>query len=71
MYEVRVVNHRFTGRQLMELPFIDKITVSRIRRRNHWITPHGSTILEYNDRLIFTGKRDDVAEIRRQLRKQN
>lgn len=71
LYEVRVVNHRFTGRQLMELPFIDKITVSRIRRRNHWITPHGSTILEYNDRLIFTGKRDDVAEIRRQLRKQN
>ncbi len=71
LYEVRVTNHRFTGRQLMDLPFIDKITVSRIRRRNHWITPHGSTVLEYNDRLIFTGKRADVAEIRHQLRKRN
>ena len=71
LYEVRVVNHRFTGRQLMDLPFIDRITVSRIRRRNHWIDPHGSTVLEYNDRLIFTGKKEDVSAIRQQLRKAN
>ena len=55
----------------MDLPFIDKITVSRIRRRNHWIDPHGSTVLEYNDRLIFTGKKEDVSAIRQQLRKAN
>lgn len=72
LFEVRVQNRKYTGRQLMDLPFINEITVSRIRRGKTWLTPHGTTIIEPGDRLIFTAKDlDQVAQIRGELRRQN
>lgn len=72
LFEVRVQNRKYTGRQLMDLPFINEITVSRIRRGKTWLTPHGSTIIEPGDRLIFTAKDlDQVAQIRGALRRPN
>lgn len=56
LYSVKVNNTYYTGRQLMDLEFIDQITVSRIRRDGEWITPHGSTVIEPGDILIFSGE---------------
>lgn len=56
LYSVQVKNTHYTGRQLMDLDFIDKITVSRIRRGDEWLIPHGSTVIEPDDVLVFSGE---------------
>ncbi|KRN59018.1 monovalent cation:proton antiporter family protein [Limosilactobacillus secaliphilus] len=72
LWEVKVLNHKYTGRPLRDLPFIDDMTVSRIRRDGKWLMPTGATVLEYNDRLIFSAANlGAVATIRRELRKAN
>ena len=40
----------------MDLEFIDQITVSRIRRGDEWLTPHGNTVIEPDDILVFSGE---------------
>ncbi|WP_280515450.1 TrkA C-terminal domain-containing protein, partial [Lactobacillus nasalidis] len=55
LYDVVVKNSAYTGRQLMDWDFVDQITVSRIRRGNKWISPHGSTVIEPGDELIYSG----------------
>lgn len=55
LYDVVVKNPLYTGRMLMDWDFIDEITVSRIRRGNKWISPHGSTVIEPGDELVFSG----------------
>lgn len=71
LYEVQVRNHKYAGQKLMNLDFVDKMTVSRIRRGNTWLTPHGNTIIEVGDRIIFTAKNDDAEVIRDELRREN
>ena len=71
LYEVVVRNRRYTGQQLQALPFIDQMTVSRIRRGTQWLIPRGTTVIEPGDHLIFTSKASDVANIRAELRKRN
>lgn len=72
LWEVKIQNRKYTGRPLRDLPFIDDMTVSRIRRDGKWIMPTGATVLEYNDRLIFSAANlGAVATIRRELRKPN
>lgn len=56
LYSVQVKNTSYTGRQLMDLEFIDQITVSRIRRGDEWLTPHGNTVIELDDILVFSGE---------------
>lgn len=56
LYSVQVKNTSYTGRQLMDLEFIDQITVSRIRRGDEWLTPHGNTVIEPDDILVFSGE---------------
>lgn len=65
LYSVKVKNTRYTGRPLSDLEFVDKITVSRIRRGNEWLIPHGWTVIEPNDILIFSGAFKDAEEIGR------
>ena len=71
LYEVKVKNHKFAGQKLMNLPFIDQMTVSRIRRGNKWLAPHGNTIIEVGDQLIFTSKNQEAEHIRDELSKEN
>lgn len=71
LYEVVVRNRRYTGQQLQALPFIDQMTVSRIRRGTQWLIPRGTTVIEPGDHLIFTSKASDVANIQAELRKRN
>lgn len=60
LFEVKLQNHRYSGIQLMDIPMIDQITISRIRRNGAWLTPHGTTVIEYGDRIIFTAKESAV-----------
>ncbi|NHL84171.1 monovalent cation:proton antiporter family protein [Lactobacillus helveticus] len=56
LYSVKVKNTHYTGRQLMDLEFIDQITVSRIKRGDEWLIPRGATEIELEDILVFSGE---------------
>lgn len=56
LYSVKVKNTHYTGRQLMDLEFIDQITVSRIKRGDEWLIPRGATEIELGDILVFSGE---------------
>ncbi|WP_056969382.1 cation:proton antiporter [Lacticaseibacillus thailandensis] len=71
LYEVEVHNHRYTGKTLQSLPDIGAITVSRIYRNGHFVAPHGDTLIEPNDHLIFTGSKDAARTLRQQLGARN
>lgn len=71
LYSVKVKNTRYTGRPLSDLEFVDKITVSRIRRGNEWLIPHGWTVIETNDILIFSGAFKDADQVKKLLSHQN
>ena len=71
LYSVKVKNTRYTGRPLSDLEFVDKITVSRIRRGDEWLIPHGWTVIEPNDILIFSGAFKDADQVKKLLSHQN
>lgn len=71
IYEVTVTNARYAGMEIKDLPFIKNITISRIFRNRQSISPHGSTRIQLNDHLIFSGERDVVRTIRKSLGKLN
>ena len=56
VYTVVVRNTQYSGRQLMDWDVAHDITVSRIRRGQEWLVPHGHTVIELGDELIFTAK---------------
>lgn len=67
LFEIVVLNRRFTGIPLQQLPLIDEITISRIYRHGEFIAPRGDTIIEYQDHLIFTGNKKAISELRQKL----
>lgn len=67
LYSVVVKNTKYTGRQLMDWEFVDKMTVSRIRRDGAWLSPHGSTVIEPGDEIIFSGEFETADKIRQIL----
>ena len=69
LFEAVVRNPNLVGQELHTLPFIDQITVSRIYRNHKAISPHGDTVLEAGDHVIFTGEQSAAAEVRRQFRR--
>lgn len=71
LFEATVRNQRYVGQELHTLPFIDKITVSRIYRNHRPISPHGDTIIELGDHILFTGNHLDAEEARNELRRKN
>ena len=71
LFEVTVRNHKYAGQKLMNLDFIEQMTVSRIWRNGKWLVPHGNTIIEVGDHLIFTAKGEDAERIREELGRKN
>lgn len=69
LYEATVLNTRYTGRELHTLPFINHITISRIFRKRKPIDPHGDTIIEFGDHILFTGSREAAEQVREDLRR--
>jgi Kef-type K+ transport system membrane component KefB len=71
LYEVAVRNHRYTGIALQSLPNITGITISRIYRAGKFVAPHGDTLIEPGDHLIFTGDKSAARELQRELGRVN
>lgn len=71
LYEVQVENARYLNKPLMQWDFIDKITISAIRRGKEWITPHGATVLQRGDHVIYTGDVKDAAHVKEVLHAKN
>lgn len=71
LFEVTVRNHKYAGQKLMNLDFIEQMTVSRIWRNGTWLVPHGNTIIETGDHLIFTAKGEDAERVREELGRKN
>ena len=67
LYSAKVQNSRYFGKELKDLDFIDSITVSRIRRNGQWLSPHGSTVIEKGDEIIYSGQFNSVDRVRRLL----
>ncbi|MCU7556440.1 monovalent cation:proton antiporter family protein [Macrococcus capreoli] len=67
LYEIEMLNTRYHEMQLREFPFSGDIIFVRILRGNDSIVPHGDTELHFKDRLIVTGERKYVDEIKREL----
>ncbi|WP_179394463.1 cation:proton antiporter [Lacticaseibacillus absianus] len=71
IFEITVLNRRFTGMEIKSLPFIDSITIAQIFRENHFIAPHGDIQIHLGDHIIFSGDKHAIADIRRQLETRN
>ncbi|MCT6888648.1 MAG: cation:proton antiporter [Lactobacillus sp.] len=69
VYSVVVRNTQYSGRQLMDCDVVHDITVSRIRRGQEWLVPHGHTVIELGDELIFTAKYQAADHIRKVIGK--
>ncbi|MBF2778938.1 monovalent cation:proton antiporter family protein [Staphylococcus saprophyticus] len=67
LYEIAMLNHQYDQIQLRNFPFGGDIIFVRIIRNNESIVPHGDTQLRYRDRVIVTGSKEYVDELKREL----
>ncbi|MCM3124823.1 monovalent cation:proton antiporter family protein [Mesobacillus sp. AQ2] len=67
LHEIRMLNDHFDGMTLRRFPFTGDVIFVRILRENESIVPHGDTELRLNDRLIVTGSKEYVDELKREL----
>ena len=67
LYEIQMLNYKYENIQLRNFPFGGDIIFVRIIRNNESIVPHGDTQLRYGDRLIVTGAKEYVDELKREL----
>ncbi|KAB2337232.1 sodium:proton antiporter [Cytobacillus depressus] len=67
LYEIKLLNDQFTGMTLRRFPFTGDVIFVRIFRGHDSIVPHGETELQKNDRLIVTGTKEYVDELKREL----
>ncbi|MDA7026118.1 monovalent cation:proton antiporter family protein [Bacillus sp. CLL-7-23] len=67
LYEININNERFDSVLLREFPFTGDVIFVRIFRGIDSIVPHGDTMLQLGDRLIATGSREYIAELKKML----
>ncbi|HDC5170312.1 TPA: monovalent cation:proton antiporter family protein [Staphylococcus aureus] len=67
LYEIQMLNYKYENIQLRNFPFGGDIIFVRIIRNNESIVPHGDTQLRYGDRLIVTGAKEYVDELKQEL----
>lgn len=67
LYEMTMANEQFDGISLRRFPFTGDVIFVRIFRGMDSIVPHGDTELQLNDRLIVTGSKEYVDELKREL----
>jgi monovalent cation:H+ antiporter-2, CPA2 family len=67
LYEIRMQNEHYDGMTLRRFPFTGDVIFVRIFRGKDSIVPHGDTELLVNDRLIVTGSKEYVDELKREL----
>lgn len=67
LYEIEMLNHKYENLELRNFPFGGDVIFVRIIRNNESIVPHGATQLRYKDRLIVTGSKEYVDELKGEL----
>jgi CPA2 family monovalent cation:H+ antiporter-2 len=67
LYQIEMNNLQYDGVMLRHFPFIGDCIIVRIFRGKDSIVPHGDTELQIGDRLVVTGSREYVDELRRVL----
>lgn len=67
LYEIRLLNDEYEGMSVRRFPFTGDVIFVRIFRGKDSIVPHGDTELQINDRLIVTGTKEYVDELKREL----
>ncbi|MEH7336655.1 monovalent cation:proton antiporter family protein [Neobacillus drentensis] len=67
LFEIKMMNEHFKGMSLRRFPFTGDIIFVRIFRGKDSIVPHGDTELQLADRLIVTGSKEYVDELKREL----
>ncbi|ESU32696.1 sodium:proton antiporter [Bacillus sp. 17376] len=67
LHEIRMLNDHFEGMTLRRFPFTGDVIFVRILRENESIVPHGDTELRLKDRLIVSGSKEYVDELKREL----
>ncbi|MFD2679724.1 monovalent cation:proton antiporter family protein [Bacillus seohaeanensis] len=67
LYEIRMLNGQYEGLSLRKFPFTGDVIFVRIFRGNDFLVPHGDTELHMNDRLIVTGSKEYIDELKREL----
>jgi CPA2 family monovalent cation:H+ antiporter-2 len=64
LYQINMKNSLHNGIQLRNFPFTGDVIFVRIFRGKDSIVPHGDTELKLDDRLIVTGSREYVDELK-------
>ncbi|QGQ44686.1 monovalent cation:proton antiporter family protein [Metabacillus sediminilitoris] len=67
LYQINLSNAKYNNILLRNFPFTGDIIFVRIFRGKDSIVPHGDTDLKVGDRLIVTGSREYVKELKREL----
>ncbi|WP_243385685.1 monovalent cation:proton antiporter family protein [Bacillus kexueae] len=67
LYQINMNNYKYDGVMLRNFPFTGDVIFVRIFRGKDSIVPHGDTELKAGDRLIVTGSREYVDELKREL----
>ncbi|WP_157094458.1 MULTISPECIES: monovalent cation:proton antiporter family protein [Metabacillus] len=67
LYQINLNNAKYDNILLRNFPFTGDIIFVRIFRGKDSIVPHGDTDLKLGDRLIVTGSREYVKELKREL----
>lgn len=64
LHQINMKNPNYHGVLLRNFPFTGDVIIVRVFRETDSIVPHGDTELRLNDRLIVTGSREYVDELR-------
>ncbi|MGJ7919605.1 monovalent cation:proton antiporter family protein [Neobacillus sp. LXY-4] len=67
LYEIHMLNEEFAGMELRMFPFTGDVIFVRIFRGKDSLIPHGDTELQLNDRLIVTGSKEYVEQLKKEL----
>lgn len=67
LYEIEMKNHSYHNVLLRSFPFAGDIIFVRIIRGKDSIVPHGDTELQYGDKLIVTGSKEYVSELKQDM----
>jgi monovalent cation:H+ antiporter-2, CPA2 family len=67
LFEINMRNEQFDGMTLRRFPFTGDVIFVRIFRGKDSLVPHGDTELMLNDRLIVTGSKEYVDELKREM----
>lgn len=67
LYEIILFNSDYAGVTLRQFPFTGDVIFVRIFRGKDSIVPHGETELNLYDRLIVTGTKEYVEELKQEL----